>query len=184
MHLEVIKPLADRFHVRFTILSHPPKARTDPKGNRARLTVAGTANVQRQADQLIGLWLESSDPPAVSFSWLKVRDGAVPPLALFTAELDPDGWGWCALRPSDDSSLLDRSAIDQAKAALREFIAAAPERTRQACLDHVRVTLSLEERTTDEALRQLAAERVVTKRRHGRQTVYSAGIDQEDQTLA
>lgn len=170
--VQVIKPLAERYGITFVILSHPPKARTDAKGNRAALTVAGTANHQRPVDLRIGLWLESTDPDVVSFTWDKVRDGAKPPRMLFTADIDPEGWGWCALRPTDDATIVDRSAIAQAKAALTTFIATASERTRQECIDHVKATLGLESRTTDEALGQLVAEKTVDKRKRGREVVY------------
>jgi len=170
--LHVIKPLADRFGVRFVILSHPPKARTDLKGNRARLTVAGTVVVQRQADQVLGVWLESDDPPAISLTWNKVRDGARPARALFTADLDPDGMGWCGLRPSNDLRLLDRSALDQVRAELLDYIDAAPERSRKECITHVRATLSLADRTTDEALAQLVRDKKLAKGTRGREATY------------
>src|SRR5207245_1187371 len=81
---------------------------------------------QRQTDQLIGLWLESDDPPAVSLTWLKVRDGIRPRTALFAVLLDAVGRGWAGLRPSHAASLLPRSAIASANAVLLAFIAPAP----------------------------------------------------------
>jgi hypothetical protein len=170
--LHVIKPLADRFRVVFLVLSHPPKARMDAKGNRARLTVAGTGVVQRQADQVLGVWLESDDPPAISLTWNKVRDGARPTRALFTAEVDPDGMGWCGLRPSSDQGLVDRTALDQVRAELLDYIDAAPERSRQECIAHIKATLSLADRTTDEALAQLVRDRKLAKATRGREATY------------
>ncbi len=169
----VIKPIADRFGVVFMVLSHPPKARTDQKGNRARLTIAGTGVLQRHCDVIIGLWLESRKPDAVSFTWLKVRDGEPPPTTLFLADLDPEGWGWCALRPSDDHTLIDGSAITSAKAELRTYIAGAPQRMRQACIDHIKAALGLELRTTAEALGQLVQEKAVDRHRIGREVAFS-----------
>lgn len=181
--VQVIKPLADRYGVTFAILSHPPKARTDARGNRAALTVAGTANHQRPADLRLGIWKESDDPLAISVKWEKVRDGRIPPPMLFTVEIDPEGWGWSVVKPSDDASLIDRDAIAMAKAALISFIAV--ERSRQACIEHVKATTGHEGRTTDAALYQLTDEKLVGKRKRGREVVYfPLANPQEGLTLA
>lgn len=170
--INVIKPLAERYGVAFVILSHPPKSRTDAKGNRAPLTVAGTANHQRPADLRLGIWKESEKPLAISVKWEKVRDGRMPPLMLFEVEIDAEDWGWSIVKPSDDASLIDLSAISQTKATLLSFIATVPERLRQDCIDHVKVTLGLEERTTTAALKELVNAKAIGKRPHGREVAY------------